>query len=48
MSFRFAVDADVWNSGKDGVDERTLLAVTLYEAGPVVMPAYLATAAEVT
>jgi uncharacterized protein len=48
MSFRFSVDADKWTRGADGVEERTLLAVTLYETGVVVHPAYLSTSAKVS
>ena len=47
MSFRFSVDADKWSRGADGIDERTLLAVTLYEAGVVSMPAYPTTSVTV-
>ena len=47
MSFKFTVDADKWERGSDGVDQRTLLAVTCYEAGLVAMAAYPTTSAEV-
>lgn len=43
MSFKFSVRLDKWQLGSDGVHERTLLDVDLYEAGPVVHAAYLTT-----
>ena len=39
MSFRFRVINDKWTRGKDG-PERTINEIALYEAGPVVFPAY--------
>ena len=45
MSFRFSVpqNGDKVVRGKDGVLERTISEVALYEVGPVVFPAYEAT-----
>lgn len=45
MSFRFSVpqNGDTVVRGKDGVLERTINEVALYEVGPVVFPAYEAT-----
>ena len=40
MSFRFRVINDSWRKGNDRVAERTISEVALYEAGPVVFPAY--------
>ena len=43
MSFRFKVVSDQWRKAKDGsgqLDHRTLTEVALFEAGPVVHPAY--------
>lgn len=40
MSFRFRVIRDKWEKGRDKVAERTISEVALYEAGPVVFPAY--------
>lgn len=40
MSFRFRVINDIWRKGEDKVPERTITEVALYEAGPVVFPAY--------
>lgn len=42
MSFRFRVVADEWTND-DGTDFRTISEVELYEAGPVVFPAYEST-----
>lgn len=42
MSFKFRIVADQWES-IDGVDHRSITEVELYEAGPVVWPAYEAT-----
>ncbi len=39
MSFRFSVTEEEWDR-RDGVDYRTITGVNLYEAGPVVFPAY--------
>jgi HK97 family phage prohead protease len=39
MSFRFRVINDKWTRGKNG-PERTINEIALYEAGPVVFPAY--------
>ena len=39
MSFRFRVINDTWTRGKSG-PERTINEIALYEAGPVVFPAY--------
>jgi hypothetical protein len=40
MSFRFRVINDTWRKGEDKTPERTITEVALYEAGPVVFPAY--------
>lgn len=40
MSFRFRVINDSWKKGTDRVAERTISEVALFEAGPVVFPAY--------
>lgn len=40
MSFRFRVINDQWRKGSDRMPERTITEVALYEAGPVVFPAY--------
>ena len=40
MSFRFRVVKDQWTKGRDKMAERTITEVALYEAGPVVFPAY--------
>jgi hypothetical protein len=40
MSFRFRVINDNWRKSRDNVAERTISEVALYEAGPVVFPAY--------
>ena len=40
MSFRFRVIRDNWSKGRDKMAERTINEVALYEAGPVVFPAY--------
>jgi len=40
MSFRFRVIKDQWSKGRDKMAERTINEVALYEAGPVVFPAY--------
>jgi HK97 family phage prohead protease len=40
MSFRFRVIKDQWKRGADKVPERTISEIALYEAGPVVFPAY--------
>lgn len=42
MSFRFKTIAEEWRAAKDdqSLDERTLTEVALFEAGPVVSPAY--------
>lgn len=45
MSFRFSVVNDEWDDGDDGVEERTIKEVKLYEFGPVTFPAYEATTA---
>lgn len=42
MSFKFRVVSDQWEQ-RDGEDFRTITEVELYEAGPVVSPAYEAT-----
>ena len=43
MSFRFKVVADKWRKGGGQPDHRTLREVALFEAGPVVNPAYQTT-----
>jgi HK97 family phage prohead protease len=40
MSFRFRVIDDDWSRTRDGIAERTIREVELYEVGPVVFPAY--------
>lgn len=40
MSFKFRVIRDSWAKGKGNVPERTIQEIALYEAGPVVFPAY--------
>lgn len=40
MSFRFRIIDDQWTMSRDGVEERTIREVELYEVGPVVFPAY--------
>jgi HK97 family phage prohead protease len=40
MSFRFSVNADKVIEGRDGVLERSITEIALYEVGPVVWPAY--------
>ena len=40
MSFRFRVVDDNWTRTKNGIAERTIREVELYEVGPVVFPAY--------
>ena len=41
MSFRFRILDEEWSKSRtDGVDERTIKEVELYEVGPVVFPAY--------
>jgi len=39
-SFSFSVDSQQWEERDDGTEVRTLLAVTLYDVGPVTFPAY--------
>lgn len=44
MSFRFKTISEEWRQGEDGKpDERTLTELALFEAGPVVSPAYEST-----
>jgi hypothetical protein len=43
MSFRFRVLDDNWTRSRDGVAERTIREVELFEVGPVVFPAYAQT-----
>lgn len=44
MSFRFSVTREEWNEDtEDGVPERTIKELRLYEFGPVTYPAYEAT-----
>jgi HK97 family phage prohead protease len=43
MSFRFRVVDDEWSRTRDGMAERTIREVELFEVGPVVFPAYAAT-----
>jgi HK97 family phage prohead protease len=45
MSFGFIVRADSWIEREDGVYERTLLDVDLFEVSPVISPAYGETSA---
>jgi HK97 family phage prohead protease len=40
MSFRFRIMDEDWSRGADGMEERTIREVALYEVGPVVFPAY--------
>jgi uncharacterized protein len=40
MSFRFRVVDDDWTRTRDGMAERTIREVELFEVGPVVFPAY--------
>lgn len=40
MSFRFRIINEDWDRGMDGMEERTIREVELYEVGPVVFPAY--------
>jgi len=40
MSFRFRITDETWSRGQDGMEERTIREVQLYEVGPVVFPAY--------
>jgi len=40
MSFRFRITDETWGRGQDGMEERTIREVQLYEVGPVVFPAY--------
>ena len=40
MSFRFRVVDDSWTRTRDGLAERTIREVELFEVGPVVFPAY--------
>jgi HK97 family phage prohead protease len=40
MSFRFRILNEDWDRGMDGMEERTIREVELYEVGPVVFPAY--------
>ncbi len=49
MSFGFSVaqDGDEWRKGEDGVAERTLNDLNLFDVSPVVYPAYDTTTAEV-
>jgi HK97 family phage prohead protease len=43
MSFRFRVVDDEWSRTRDGMAERTIREVELFEVGPVVFPAYAST-----
>lgn len=47
MSFRFRVIKDSWKKGAGNVPERTIQEIALYEAGPVVFPAYEQTSVSV-
>jgi len=47
MSFRFRVIKDSWRKGAGNVPERTIQEIALYEAGPVVFPAYEQTSVSV-
>lgn len=47
MSFGFRVTKDEWVSGSDGVDERTIRELALYEVSAVASPAYVTTDAAV-
>jgi HK97 family phage prohead protease len=40
MSFRFRIVNEKWGRGSDGMEERSISEVALYEVGPVVFPAY--------
>ena len=40
MSFRFRIVDETWGRANDGMEERTIREVELYEVGPVVFPAY--------
>lgn len=40
MSFRFRIVNELWGRGSDGMEERTISEVELFEVGPVVFPAY--------
>lgn len=40
MSFRFRIIDEDWARADDGMEERTIREVELYEVGPVVFPAY--------
>ena len=40
MSFRFRIVDEDWARAADGMEERTIREVELYEVGPVVFPAY--------
>ena len=40
MSFRFRIMDETWSRGQDGMEERSIREVALYEVGPVVFPAY--------
>jgi HK97 family phage prohead protease len=46
FTFRTLVDGDTWTLTEQGFPKRTLLAVELFETGPVSDPAYLATETE--
>lgn len=45
MSFRFSVTREEWGEGEDGMEERTIKELKLFEFGPVTFPAYEATSA---
>ena len=47
MSFRFSVNADKVVEGRDGMLERSITEIALYEVGPVVWPAYEQTSVSV-
>jgi HK97 family phage prohead protease len=47
MSFRFSVNADKVVEGRDGILERSITEIALYEVGPVVWPAYEQTSVSV-
>jgi HK97 family phage prohead protease len=47
MSFRMSVLAEEWNLPEEGLPERTIKEIRLYEFGPVTFPAYQATEAGV-
>ena len=40
MSFRFRVINEDWSRASDGIEERSIKEIELYEVGPVVFPAY--------